>query len=42
MDGGRLLSIAGRLQLVKSIIYSKLLYSFAVYKWPPSLLRKLE
>ncbi|KAM7517189.1 hypothetical protein LguiA_006772 [Lonicera macranthoides] len=44
MDGwkGRLLSIAGRLQLVQSVIFNKLLYSFAVYKWPSSLLRKLE
>lgn len=37
-----MLSIAGRLQLVKSIICSKLIYYFIVYKWPFHLIRKLE
>jgi hypothetical protein len=32
----------GRVQLVKSIIHGMLVYSFHVYLWPHSLLKKLE
>jgi hypothetical protein len=39
---GSLLSIMGRVQLVKSIIHGMLVYSFHVYLWPRSLLKKLE
>lgn len=39
---GSLLSIMGRVELVKSIIQSLLLYSFHVYVWPPSLLKHLD
>ena len=34
--------MAGRLSLVKSIIYGSFLHSFLVYKWPASLLKTLE
>jgi hypothetical protein len=37
-----LLSIAGRVQLVKSVIQSMLVYSISVYSWPVSLLKDLE
>jgi ribonuclease HI len=37
-----LLSIAGRVQLVKSVIQSMLTYSISIYSWPSSLLRDLE
>ncbi|KAK2364421.1 hypothetical protein QL285_089294 [Trifolium repens] len=37
-----LLSIAGRVQLVKSVIQSMLTYSIAIYSWPSSLLKDLE
>ncbi|PNY03176.1 ribonuclease H [Trifolium pratense] len=37
-----LLSIAGRIQLVKSVIQSMLIYSISIYAWPVSLLRDLE
>ncbi|KAM7497451.1 hypothetical protein LguiA_021865 [Lonicera macranthoides] len=36
------LSMVGRLQLVNSVIHSKLLYSFAVYLWPIVLLMQLD
>lgn len=39
---GSLLSIMGRVQLVKSVIHSMLLYSFHVYSWPISLLKQLD
>ncbi|XP_062028531.1 uncharacterized protein LOC133744441 [Rosa rugosa] len=39
---GSLLSMAGRLQLLKSVFHSMLVYSFQVYEWPVSLLRRLE
>ncbi|KAL6187555.1 hypothetical protein ACLB2K_038953 [Fragaria x ananassa] len=39
---GSMLSMAGRLQLIKSTIYSMLIHSFQVYQWPISLLRRLE
>ncbi|XP_039690616.1 uncharacterized protein [Medicago truncatula] len=39
---GRILSIMGRVQLVKSVIYGMLLYSFHVYLWPKRLLRLLD
>lgn len=38
---GKLLSIAGRVQLVKDIFQSMLLHSFSVYLWPSSLLKYL-
>jgi mannosylglycoprotein endo-beta-mannosidase len=37
-----LLSIAGRVQLVRSVIQSMLTYSISLYSWPVSLLRDLE
>ncbi|KAK2430924.1 hypothetical protein QL285_029213 [Trifolium repens] len=37
-----LLSIAGRVQLVKSVIQSMLTYSISIYSWPMSLLKDLE
>lgn len=37
-----LLSIAGRVQLVKSVIQGMLIHSIAVYNWPISLLKDLE
>ncbi|XP_039682998.1 uncharacterized protein [Medicago truncatula] len=39
---GRILSIMGRVQLVKSIIHGMLVYSFHVYLWPRRLLRLLD
>ncbi|GAU47353.1 hypothetical protein TSUD_190190 [Trifolium subterraneum] len=36
------LSIAGRAQLVKSVIQSMLVYSISVYSWPISLLKSIE
>lgn len=38
---GKLLSMAGRVQLVHSVFQAMLLHSFAVYKWPVSLLNSL-
>jgi mannosylglycoprotein endo-beta-mannosidase len=37
-----LLSIAGRVQLIKSVIQSMLTYSISLYSWPISLLKDLE
>jgi len=37
-----LLSIAGRIQLVKSVIYSMLTHSITIYSWPISLLKDVE
>jgi hypothetical protein len=37
-----LLSIAGRVQLVKAVIQGMLIHSIAVYSWPVSLLKDLE
>ncbi|XP_024636247.1 uncharacterized protein [Medicago truncatula] len=37
-----LLSIAGRVQLVKSVVQGMLIHSITVYSWPTSLLRDLE
>jgi len=39
---GSLLSIMGRVQLVKSIIHGMLAYSFHIYMWPRRLLRLLD
>ena len=39
---GDTLSQAGRLVLIKSVICSSLLHSFAVYKWPMNLLKHME
>ncbi|XP_024632876.1 uncharacterized protein [Medicago truncatula] len=39
---GVLLSIMGRVQLVKSIIHGMLVYSFHIYRWPISLLKMLD
>lgn len=39
---GSMLSIMGRVQLVKSIIHGVLLYSFRVYYWPISFLKSLD
>jgi hypothetical protein len=37
-----LLSIAGRVQLVKSVIQSMLTYSISIYSWPSSLLKDMS
>jgi hypothetical protein len=37
-----LLSIARRIQLVRSVVQSMLVYSISIYAWPISLLRDLE
>ncbi|CAJ2645555.1 unnamed protein product [Trifolium pratense] len=37
-----LLSIAGRVQIVKSIIHGMLIYSFMIYAWPISLLKDVD
>lgn len=37
-----LLSIAGRVQLVKSVVTSMLTHTFAIYSWPISLLKDME
>jgi len=37
-----LLSITGRVQLVKSVVQSMLLHTMAIYSWPVSLLRDIE
>lgn len=44
MEGwkGATLSMAGRLQLVKSVIHNKLLYSFPIYLWHVALLKQLD
>ncbi|XP_019438960.1 PREDICTED: uncharacterized protein LOC109344661 [Lupinus angustifolius] len=39
---GVLLSIRGRIELVRSVIQSMLLYSFNIYAWPSSLLKHIE
>ena len=39
---GSLLSIMGRVQLVKSIIHEMLVYSFHIYMWSRRLLRLLD
>lgn len=39
---GSILSMAGRLQLIKSVMSSMLVHSFQIYEWPISLLRRLE
>jgi len=39
---GALLSIMGRVQLVKSIIHGMLVYSFHIYRWPIKLLNQLD
>jgi hypothetical protein len=37
-----LLSIAGRVQLVKAVIQSMLIYSISLYSWPAALLKDIE
>jgi ribonuclease HI len=37
-----LLSIAGRVQLIKSVVHGMLLHSFLIYSWPLSLIKELE
>ncbi|CAJ2641500.1 unnamed protein product [Trifolium pratense] len=37
-----LLSIAGRVQLVNSVIHSMLLHSITIYAWPVSLIKDME
>jgi hypothetical protein len=37
-----LLSIAGRVQLVKSVVYSMIQHTIAIYCWPASLIKSLE
>lgn len=37
-----LMTFAGRIQLVKSVVQSMLIYSITIYSWPVSLIKKLE
>jgi len=37
----KLLSMAGRVQLIKSVIYPMLLHSFMVYAWPISFIKQV-
>jgi hypothetical protein len=37
-----LLSMAGRVQLVRSVIQSMLIYSITLYSWPASMIKKIE
>lgn len=39
---GSLLSLMGRVQLIKSIIHGMLVYSFHVYAWPNSFLKTID
>jgi len=39
---GALLSIMGRVQLIKSIVHGMLVYSFHIYQWPIKLLNLLD
>ncbi|GAU48881.1 hypothetical protein TSUD_406600 [Trifolium subterraneum] len=39
---GALLSIMGRVQLIKAVIHGMLVYSFHIYAWPRSLIKKLD
>ena len=39
---GTTLSMAGRLALINSVIYSSFLHSFMVYRWPSQLLKHME
>ncbi|XP_045822398.1 uncharacterized protein LOC123915305 [Trifolium pratense] len=39
---GALLSIMGRVQLVRAIIHGMLIYSFHIYAWPQMLLKKID
>ncbi|XP_019422999.1 PREDICTED: uncharacterized protein LOC109332473 [Lupinus angustifolius] len=39
---GSLLSIMGRVELVRSVIQSMLLYSFHIYAWPAQLLKEID
>jgi hypothetical protein len=37
-----LLSMVGRVQLVRSVIQSMMIYSISLYSWPVSLLKQVE
>jgi hypothetical protein len=37
-----LLFVAGRVQLVKSVIHSMLIYNISIYSWPVSILKSIE
>jgi len=37
-----LLSIAGRVQLIKSVVESMLIHTMSIYSWPTQLLREME
>jgi len=37
-----LLTFAGRIQLVKSVVHNMLIYSITIYSWPTSLIKELE
>lgn len=37
-----LLSIAGRVQLIKSVIHGMLMHSMLIYSWPVSLIKEME
>jgi hypothetical protein len=37
-----LLTMAGRVQLVKAVIQSMMIYSITLYSWPISLIKEVE
>lgn len=39
---GKLLSMAGRVQLVQFVIQAMLIHSFMIYQWPCSLLKQMS
>lgn len=39
---GSILSIIGRVQSVKSVIFGMMVYSFKVYPWPANLLKMVN
>ena len=39
---GKLIYMAGRVQLIRSVVQPLLLHSFMVYKWPAMLIRQLD
>lgn len=39
---GKMLSIAGRTQLVKSVIHDMLVYTLLIYRWPNNLLHRMD
>lgn len=42
MEGEKCLTMAGRMELVKSVVQGMLVYTMLVYKWPVNLVHKLD